>query len=65
MRRSGLLVYQILERLKEMSVEGCSTWDLEVAAEKMIADAGAARFQGLLCPGGGGDLQVRVVYFGE
>ena len=41
MRRSGMLVYQLLEKLKEMAVEGCSTMELEVAAEKMIADAGA------------------------
>jgi methionyl aminopeptidase len=41
MRRSGLLVYQILEKLGELAVEGTSTWDLEVAAEKMIGDAGA------------------------
>ena len=41
MRRSGLLVWQILQKLKELSVEGATTWDLEVAAEKMMADAGA------------------------
>src|SRR5262245_821445 len=41
MRRSGLLVYQILDKLSDLAVEGASTWDLEVAAEKMIADAGA------------------------
>jgi methionyl aminopeptidase len=41
MRRSGLLVYQILDKLSELAVEGASTMDLEVAAEKMIADAGA------------------------
>src|SRR5947209_19919092 len=41
MRRSGLLVWQILQKMREMTVEGVSTWDLEVAAEKMIADAGA------------------------
>ena len=54
MRRSGLLVWQILQKLKEMAVEGVSTMDLEVAAEKMMADAGReARVQGLLCAGGG------------
>jgi methionyl aminopeptidase len=41
MRRSGLLVWQILHKLKDISVEGATTMDLEVAAEKMIADAGA------------------------
>jgi methionyl aminopeptidase len=41
MRQSGLLVYRILRKLGEMAVEGVSTLELEVAAEKMIADAGA------------------------
>jgi methionyl aminopeptidase len=41
MRRSGLLVWQILEKLREMVAEGLSTMDLEVAAAKMMADAGA------------------------
>ena len=41
LRRSGMLVYRILQDLKEMVKEGVSTQDLEVAAEKMIADAGA------------------------
>jgi methionyl aminopeptidase len=41
MRRSGLLVWQILEKLKEMVAEGVSTLDLETAAGKMMADAGA------------------------
>jgi len=41
LRRSGLLVYQILEDLKAMVVEGVTTQDLEAAAEKMISDAGA------------------------
>ncbi len=41
MRRSGLLVYRILQALREMVTEGISTWDLEVAAVKMMADAGA------------------------
>ena len=54
MRRSGLLVWQILEKLKEMAVEGCSTLDLEVAAEKMIADAGARpAFKGYYVPAAG------------
>lgn len=41
MRHSGLLVWQILEKLRAMVAEGVSTLDLEVAAEKMMADAGA------------------------
>ena len=41
MRRSGLLVYEILQALGRMVEEGISTWDLEVAAVKMMADAGA------------------------
>ncbi|HVV47814.1 MAG TPA: type I methionyl aminopeptidase, partial [Bryobacteraceae bacterium] len=41
MRRSGLLVYKILQALGAMVEEGISTWDLEVAAVKMMADAGA------------------------
>lgn len=41
LRRSGLLVYRILEDLKAMVAEGVTTRDLELAAEKMIADAGA------------------------
>ncbi len=41
LRKSGLLVYQILEDLKRLAVEGATTHDLELAAERMIADAGA------------------------
>ncbi len=41
LRRSGLLVYEILQTLKPIVAEGATTQDLEVAAEKMIADAGA------------------------
>jgi methionyl aminopeptidase len=41
LRRSGLLVYRILQDLKAMVAEGVTTQDLEVAAERMIADAGA------------------------
>ena len=37
MRRAGLLVHRILHELSGMAVEGATTWDLEVAAEKMIA----------------------------
>src|SRR2546421_11480663 len=41
MRQAGLLVWNVLKKLGEMAVEGVSTLDLEVAAEKMIAGAGA------------------------
>ena len=40
LRRSGLLVYQILEDSARW-FEGVTTHDLEMAAEKKIADAGA------------------------
>ena len=54
MRRSGLLVWQILQKLKETAVEGASTMDLEVTAAKMIADAGAKpAFQGYYVPAAG------------
>lgn len=36
-----MLVYRILEDLKQMVVEGITTQELELATEKMIADAGA------------------------
>jgi methionyl aminopeptidase len=41
MRRSGLLVYEILQQVGKMVSEGITTQDLEVAAEKMMRDAGA------------------------
>src|SRR6266478_313147 len=41
MRQSGLLVWNILQKLGAMAVEGVNTLELETAAEKMIADAGA------------------------
>jgi methionyl aminopeptidase len=41
MRRSGLLVWKILQDLSSMVQEGITTNDLEVAAEKMMKDAGA------------------------
>jgi methionyl aminopeptidase len=54
MRRAGLLVWEILEKLKETAVEGASTWDLEVLAEKMIAAAGAKpAFKGYYVPAAG------------
>jgi len=41
MRSAGLLVWKILDTLKKMVAEGVTTYDLEVTAEKMMADAGA------------------------
>ena len=41
LRRSGLLVHDILQTLKAMVAEGVTTQDLEEAAAKLIADAGA------------------------
>jgi len=41
MRQSGMLVHNVLKSLGEMAQEGVSTWDLEVAAVKMIEAAGA------------------------
>ena len=41
MRRSGLLVAQILDKIREMVKEGVTTYELEVSAEKMMRDAGA------------------------
>lgn len=41
MRKSGLLVHKILHTLGSMVQEGMSTWELEVAAVKMMEDAGA------------------------
>ncbi|MBZ5576860.1 MAG: type I methionyl aminopeptidase [Acidobacteriia bacterium] len=54
MRASGLLVWRVLQKLKEMATEGVSTMDLEVAAEKMIAEAGARpAFKGYFVPAAG------------
>ncbi len=51
MRRAGLLVYEVLQRLKGMVREGVTTYDLEVEAERMIRDAGAKpAFKGYYVP---------------
>src|ERR1700719_605884 len=42
MRRSGKMVRQVLNHLKGVVAAGGTTMDLEQAAEKMIADLGAA-----------------------
>jgi methionyl aminopeptidase len=41
MRSSGLLVWEILQKLSGMIEEGVTTMDLEVVAARMIEDAGA------------------------
>lgn len=41
MRKSGILVHDILKALGEMVHEGISTWDLELAAVKMMEAASA------------------------
>ena len=54
MRQSGLLVWKVLEELRGMVREGVTTQDLEVAAEKMIRDAGAKpAFKGYYVPAAG------------
>ena len=54
LRRSGLLVYRILQDLKNMVVEGVTTQDLEIAAERMISEAGAKpAFKGYYSPASG------------
>src|SRR5215510_1677026 len=54
MRRSGLLVWQILNDLGQMAKEGVTTQDLEVAAERMMSDAGARpAFKGYYVPAAG------------
>lgn len=54
MRKAGLLVHSILAQLAGMVKEGVSTFDLEVAAEKMIRDAGAKpAFKGYYVPAAG------------
>jgi methionyl aminopeptidase len=54
MRRAGLLVYEVLQKLSGMVVEGAATWDLESEAERMIRDAGARpAFKGYYTPSAG------------
>ncbi|MCL5744823.1 MAG: type I methionyl aminopeptidase [Acidobacteria bacterium] len=55
MRKAGILVYEILQHLTRMVEVGVSTHDLEVAAEKMMKDAGAkSAFKGYYVPAAGG-----------
>lgn len=54
MRESGLLVWKVLQALRPLVREGVTTQDLEVAAEKMILDAGARpAFKGYYVPAAG------------
>ncbi len=54
MRKSGMLVWKILQDLAQMVQEGVTTQDLEVAAEKMMKDAGAKpAFKGYYTPSAG------------
>jgi methionyl aminopeptidase len=47
MRRAGMLVYDIHQKLGTMVAEGVTTMELEVEADRMIRDAGArAAFKG-------------------
>lgn len=55
MRRAGLIVHQVLERLKQMVRPGITTMDLEAEAERMIREAGAKpAFKGYYVPAAGG-----------
>jgi methionyl aminopeptidase len=54
MRRSGLLVYKVLQSVAAMVQEGVSTLELEATAEKLILDAGARpAFKGYYSPAAG------------
>jgi methionyl aminopeptidase len=54
MRKAGLLVHDILKKIGAMVQEGVSTWDLELAAVKMMEDAGAKpAFKGYYVPAAG------------
>mgnify|MGYP001024348329 FL=1 len=55
MRKAGLIVHQILQKLREMVRPGVTTLDLEVEAERMIREAGAKpAFKGYYVPAAGG-----------
>ena len=54
MRAAGMLVWKILDALRQMVKEGVSTYDLEVTAVRMMTEAGAKpAFQGYANPGNG------------
>ena len=51
MRASGMLVHDILQKLRDMVAEGVTTMDLEKTAERMIQGAGARpAFKGYYVP---------------
>lgn len=51
MRQAGLLVWRVLQELRGLVREGATTMDLEVAADRMVSDAGArAAFKGYYVP---------------
>jgi methionyl aminopeptidase len=51
MRAAGLLVWKILEEMRQTVQVGISTYDLEVKAERMMKDAGArSAFKGYTTP---------------
>lgn len=53
MRRSGLVVYEVLQRVREAVAPGKTTWDLEEVADRAIQEAGAVSafrgYQGYPC----------------
>jgi methionyl aminopeptidase len=54
MRASGLLVWKILDTLRNMVGEGVTTYELEITAERMMAEAGARpAFKGYSTPSAG------------
>ena len=54
MRRAGLLVWEILQKLSGVVAEGVTTRDLEAIAEKMMSEAGARpAFKGYYVPAAG------------
>lgn len=54
MRRAGLLVWEILQKLSGVVAEGVTTRDLEVIAERMMSEAGARpAFKGYYVPAAG------------
>lgn len=55
MRKAGLIVHGILQRLKELAKPGVTTLDLEAEAERMMKEAGAKpAFKGYYVPAAGG-----------
>jgi methionyl aminopeptidase len=58
MRSAGLLVYQVLKALEARVGDGATTMDLEIAADRMIREAGAKpAFKGYYVPAVGARYQ--------